>query len=292
MSAEHVSCRGGLALERGEMRSAAAIAFQTANCGRVDRPGPQDTAALLAKMVQGQIIPRLMRAHKPHPTPAHDGGLDLGPGARFTDAFALMVLSNEVDELLKYVRQLMKSVLTSEFLYFEFLTAVARRLGDYWNDDAISLAEVTIGLGRLQQVVRKLDLKAHDAMHDGAADRSALFASCEGQTESFGLALVDDFFYRAGWHTCVEPSASCGQIETAVGRRWFDLFGLSANCSVSCDAQLEAVASTIISVRRVSRNRDITVIVGGRLFHEHPELASTVGADATACGESVALLAV
>ena len=34
-------------------------------------------------------------------------------------------------------------------------------------------------------------------------------------------------------------------------------------------------------VRRVSRNRDITVIVGGRLFHEHPELASTVGADAT-----------
>jgi methanogenic corrinoid protein MtbC1 len=37
-----------------------------------------------------------------------------------------------------------------------------------------------------------------------------------------------------------------------------------------------------MSIRQASRNRDITVMVGGRLFLERPELVAKVGADAMA----------
>jgi methylmalonyl-CoA mutase cobalamin-binding subunit len=72
----------------------------------------------------------------------------------------------------------------------------------------------------------------------------------------------------------------------AVQAHEFDLFGMSA----SSDERLDQIAPMIMSVRKASRNRDITVMVGGRLFVERPELVAKVGADAMATDARQAVL--
>lgn len=266
--------------------------LQAYGLGSPDRAAARNTSALLAKMVEGQIIPRLMMAHQPLPLSSSESHLEDRLGSGVTDQFALMVLSSEVDELLVHFQHFLDTLLTTECLYFEFMTATARRLGDYWAEDIISQAEVSIGLGRLQQLVRMLGRSASGSHGEGAPQRSAFFASCPGEQHSFGLALVDDLFDRAGWKTSIEPSASGDQIADTVGHEPFDLFCLNSSCSFRHGAQFDVVASTIEKVRRVTRNRDMTIIVVGRMFHERPELAVSVGADAAISGESVALLTI
>jgi len=63
-----------------------------------------------------------------------------------------------------------------------------------------------------------------------------------------------------------------------VRAEWFDVVGLS----VGVDAQIEAVSSAIVAVRKASRNASVGVMVGGALFASRPELVAVVGADATA----------
>jgi methanogenic corrinoid protein MtbC1 len=59
---------------------------------------------------------------------------------------------------------------------------------------------------------------------------------------------------------------------------WYSIVGFS----VSRDDQLDSVAAEIRNLRQASRNQAIGVMVGGRVFVEHPELVRRVGADATA----------
>jgi methanogenic corrinoid protein MtbC1 len=49
--------------------------------------------------------------------------------------------------------------------------------------------------------------------------------------------------------------------------------------SVSGERQLDLAKAVIEGVRRASRNRTIVVMVGGRVFNDHPEFVRQIGAD-------------
>ena len=61
-------------------------------------------------------------------------------------------------------------------------------------------------------------------------------------------------------------------------RDTFDVVGIS----LGGETHLDDVATTIRTIRRISRNQGIGVLVGGPFFVEHPGIAPLVGADATA----------
>jgi methanogenic corrinoid protein MtbC1 len=243
-------------------------------------------AADLARMVEAEIIPRLMLAHRQvSDTPeATVGDTRLGPEE--TESFARMVLSANSDSLIAYVGGLLQSGLPMETIYVDLMMPAARLLGDYWDEDSISFADVTIGLGRLQQVVRTLRSKSTDLDGSDHSAPSALFAPVSSEQHTFGLFIIEESFRRAGWRTWIETSGVQEDAIDMVRSHWFDLIGFSANS----DAQIEEVASTIAAVRKASRNRGLFVLVGGRLFIDSPELVSAVGADATAPNGGEALL--
>jgi methanogenic corrinoid protein MtbC1 len=116
--------------------------------------------------------------------------------------------------------------------------------------------------------------------------RAALFAAAPGEHHTFGLVIIEEFFRRSGWRTWAELSGSVADVVSAVQAHDFDLFGMSA----SSDERLDQIAPMIMSVRKASRNRDITVMVGGRLFVERPELVAKVGADTMAADARQAVL--
>lgn len=261
--------------------------------GREQAGGPEERelqthrqrAQELARIVEGEIIPRLMLVHQSTSRFSAPGNsIRLGPET--TEKFALYTLSSGHDSLLAIVGNLLQQGVSMESIYLDLLAPAARRLGEFWNNDEVSFADVTIALGRLQQVVRELSL--HGPNEDGAAPhgRSALFAPAPGEQHTFGLVIIEEFFRRSGWRTWTEMSGAQTEVIGAVQAHHFDIFGMT----VSSDAYLDQISPLIMSVRRVSRNRDINVMVGGLLFVEKPELAAKVGADGTAADAREAVL--
>ena len=237
-------------------------------------PRRERSNADLARMIESEIIPRLMLSHSPVETASEaPAGASVGP--RTLDAFARMTLASEAHVLTGYVETLIQGGLTLEEVYVDLLIPTARRLGDDWNEDFISFTDVTIGLSRLQQVVRTLghSIPTRDADEDA---RSAYFVPAPNEQHAFGLVILEDCFRRAGWRTWLDTAATREDAARTVTHDWFDIFGLSA----TSDTPNDVIASTIAQVRRVSLNPQLFVMVGGRLFVDDPGLASVVGADA------------
>ena len=233
------------------------------------------TAAHLASLIEAQIIPRLMLAHArgEASAPSEPGVV----GRRTLDAFTRMALASEAPVLAAYIDTLMQGGLTLEAVYLELLAPAARRLGDDWNEDLISFTDVTIGLSRLQQVVRALG-RSLPAPELGDRARSACFVPSPGEQHTFGLVIVEDCFRRAGWRTWLDTGATAEAACEAVSLEWFDVLGLSAT-STAPAAPIEAV---ITQVRAASLNPDLYVFVGGGLFSDDPAMTGRVGADACA----------
>ena len=239
----------------------------------------------LARLVEGEIIPRLMLVHAQTGLNSRTSDVvELGPET--TEKFALYTLSAGHESLLAIIGSLLQQGVSMEAIYLDLLGPTARRLGDFWNDDQVSFADVTIALGRLQQVVRELSL--HGPAEEGPASngRAALFSPAPGEQHTFGIVIIEEFFRRSGWRTWTELSGEVDEIVGAVQAHRFDLFGLTA----SSDERLDQIAPMIMSIRRASRNRDISVMVGGRLFQERPELVAKIGADAMAADAREAVL--
>jgi methanogenic corrinoid protein MtbC1 len=247
-------------------------------------PGASRSSLDLAGMIESEIIPRLMMAHRraadPEPEAAGSGDIDLA----VLNLFMGMALSAEADAMVALVERLVNAGLTLETVYVDLLIPTARRLGEEWDQDRVSFTDVTIGLGRLQQVVRTLGWKRPPQEPEEEAG-AALFVPCPGEQHTFGLMLVEDYFRRAGWRTWLDASASTADAVETVRRGWFDVVGVSA----TADTEAEMMARTISRIRRASCNPQVFVLVGGRVFSETPELANDVGADAAALSGQDAL---
>jgi MerR family transcriptional regulator, light-induced transcriptional regulator len=231
---------------------------------------------LLDQLVRLEIVPRLCLsrqiapfATKPpayHETTAYQDQIE---------ELTRLVLANGADRSLDYVEQISRRGTSIERLYLGLITSVARHLHDLWLADVCSFIDVTLGLWRLQQVVRKM---SPIFQQNGSAQLpryQALLVPLPGEQHTFGLYLVAEFFRRAGWSVCSMPLQAADDIVAIVRNEWFTAIGLS----LSSENRLEELARQIHIIRQASRNHGICVMVGGVIFIEHPELVSQVGAD-------------
>lgn len=237
----------------------------------------------LARMVEAEIVPRLLLLH-PRSDPVEDGGLT----PELVDKFALYSVAASSDSLLAVVGGLLQQGVSIRSICLDLLAPAAKRVGEYWDDDRVSYVDVTIALGRMQQVLRELNSHGDYATELAHGDRSALFAPAPGEQHTFGLVIIEEFFRRAGWRTWTELSGDPEEVGAAVASRPFTLFGLTA----SSVEWLDQIRPIIDTVRKTSRNRDIAILVGGRLFLERPELVASVGADGMAVDARDALIKV
>jgi MerR family transcriptional regulator, light-induced transcriptional regulator len=243
-------------------------------------------AAGLVRTIEGEVIPRLMLALKsakgtqmamnPQLSPSLDDVLELAELSLSTDESASQNFVN---------RQHMRGMLL-ETIYLQLIAPAARHLGALWVEDALDFTEVTIGLGRLQQIVRNLSPSfrmdgglRHERANtlDRVEQRRGLIAPMPGEQHTLGVVMIEDFFTRAGWEISGWPSATNQDLVNLVRNSYFDLVGLS----VSCETSLPALEQQIAAVRRASRNKSLIVMVGGSVIAADPKRAKSVGADGT-----------
>lgn len=249
-------------------------------------PKPSANPEVLARLIEADIIPRLLLVHR-------DAGGDRTIAGRrpgiiadgLADEFAAATLTDEVGPLLARVETMLAAGIEVETIYLHLLAPAARKLGTLWDDDACDFVDVTMGLWRLQEIVHALGALVPGMAPNEEQPRRALFAPAPGEQHSLGALLVEEFFRRAGWQTWSAPTLDEDELVTLVAGRAFDIVGLS----VSVDRHLGSLARTIALLRRASRNPDVQIIVGGRLFLESPQLAVEVGADGTAADGRMAV---
>ncbi len=247
---------------------------------------PPDQASLAA-LIESQVIPRLLMAHPVRARATSAATTASGaPGIMPADidAFTPLVLQVEADELVARVEALLDRGISVEALLLDLLVPIARRFGDYWEQDRFDFVDVTMGLWRLQEVVHELSARA-PIEHGRETGRRALFASVPGDQHTFGTIVIEEVFARGGWVTDRMVQATTSLLVERVADEWFDLVGLTASCS----GHTATMPSAIKAMRSVSRNPHLCVMVGGPVFLTDPQMAQRVGADATAPDARMAL---
>ena len=248
-------------------------------------PSRADRASCLARTLEHEIIPRLVDAHRgDDERNASNDDLSGSIAHHEVERFTESLLRGDEPALVAAVSALRDRGLSVEALLTDLLAPAARQLGHLWCEDQCYFTDVTIGLGRLQRMMRELSPAFGSEVAHPPNGRRVLLVRAPGEQHSFGLSMVAEFFRRAGWEVVSAGEGEGTDPVTAVRREWFDVVGFSAGS----EARLDWLPACIAAVRRSSCHREIAVLVGGPLFTLRPQLARQVGADATASDGSAA----
>ena len=241
----------------------------------------------LARMIEAEIIPRLMLAHRCEGHLAMASNPDLRtPMSEDVAEFARIAVEHDAAVACGYVHALRSQGFSLETIFIDLISPAARLLGDMWVADVTDFTEVTIGLSRLQQVVHYFGPAFQNEVGGVCNSGRALLTTMPGDQHTLGISMVEEFFRRAGWDVTCGAYSTRQQLIKVVSKEKFDLIGLSAGS----DLLLGKLTSVIRALRKASCNRSVRIVVGGRLFVEHPEYASLSGADGTAMDARQAIL--
>ena len=232
--------------------------------------------ARLERVIQAEILPRLMRSHISQGAAETKRDQQAGASlALWLDDFVQVLLKPDPDEALAFVEKMRAEGGVHHAIFLELLAPAAQRLGNLWDNDDCDFMEVAVGVQRLQRILRVLSpIRTGGEGGDGGRNR-VLLLPAPGETHLFGIAIVEKFFLDAGWDVtpCTEHD-----FLAKVSASWFDVIGFSMSYDRNCDKLGQAVSAA----RRRSANPDLRVLVGGPAFLHNPDLVAKVRADAMA----------
>jgi methanogenic corrinoid protein MtbC1 len=238
----------------------------------------------LALTLTREVIPRLAMAHRNAGLAAAAHVAQVAPSARDVEAFAARVIDGSEAGIISMVEKLRRRGASAEMIYTGLITPVARLLGEMWCSDQCDFVTVTLGVARLQRLMRALSPSFVASAPLLAQPRTALLSQARDEQHGLGLAMVAEFFRRDGWAVECEVGPDAGDPAQRVQAQWFDVVGFS----VGSENRLPWLRAQISGVRLASRNAAVVVMVGGPLFNAHPQWVDHVGADLWAADATLA----
>ena len=226
----------------------------------------------LAQVIRDQIVPRLVAIH-------HDvrrTGVLESVSPEEIDQFAQLVMASDPEAATVFFERMRERGHSLDTLYEGLMAPTARYLGELWHQDRCDFVDVTLGVSRLQELLKIFSSAGDITVID--IRRRALLIATQGDHHLFGLDLIGTFLRESAWDVVMEKGLGVEQNVRTVADEWFGVAGVA----MSAVSMLDTVARTIEALRRASLNPAIAVIVGGRAFNDHPELVARVGADAAA----------
>lgn len=243
---------------------------------RRSSPAPARSDSVNA-IIESEIIPRLLMAHSASETRTRPRLLRaISPEE--ASRFALLPLRLEAASLLEEVDAFIAKGATVETICLDLLAPAARKLGEMWERGECDFLDVTMGLWRLQEVMREVAARSPVDLAGVAVPFSALLSPMPGDHHNFGTLMLEEVFSRGGWRSEALVKPERRELLDRLARQPFDLVGLT----LSRDCPSAALGNLIKAVRNVSANPHIIVFVGGRMINENPGIAEEVGADGTA----------
>lgn len=220
----------------------------------------RDTSQTLMQTLNAEIIPRLVRSHRPEPvelphhlpTPLSEADLE-----RFVQA----CVGSDTDRHLRLFEGFRADGHELPHLYLDLITPAARRIGRLWEKDDCSFPEVTLALYRLQSLLHSLndEFCANPAYRQ--PQHRILLAPMPGSHHTLGFYMLAQFFRRDGWNVCSAVEAEGSALVAATKADWYDVVALSA----SCDSDIGPLRTLVHEIRCASLNPRVGIMVGGPL---------------------------
>ncbi|MCE2783073.1 B12-binding domain-containing protein [Limnohabitans sp.] len=251
--------------------------------------GQDDCKRSLTEVIETQIIPRLVQAHRVdlHDANAPTAGPGISPKQLAT--FVALSKSSSASETTQFIDELLHQGVTTDRIFLELIAPAARQLGLMWEQDLCDFTEVTCGLVRMHEITHRLGFEYQNGPQLGGDVQRIMLASAPGSQHFLGMTIVSDFFRKAGWDVVIEISLSEKELVHAVNNEWFDVIGISC----ATEAQLKTLPGLIRALKAASGNPEPGVLLGGPIFTVQQHDARSLGADGICIDvkEAVALAA-
>jgi methanogenic corrinoid protein MtbC1 len=189
--------------------------------------------------------------------------------------FADLVLDANEHAALGRVQLIRNDGVCDVTILTQLLGPTSAALGVRWEEDLSDFAEVTVGVCRLHRILRWMHPGHERAEYSRAHGGRVALAPVQGEQHSFGLLLVGDLLYRAGWYTDVDIDGDNRALPITVAENWFHVAGVS----LSSESRLQGAIDLIADIRQNSVNPDVRVMAGGFAFIENPKLAEKLDVD-------------
>ena len=161
-------------------------------------------------------------------------------------------------------------------IYHGYLTGAAQHLGQMWDDDRISSADVVIGAGLIYGLMRGM---RHLFGSDNALlpdEFRAVFAATPSETHTLGVTMATDLLRRNGWQIDLCVGMDHDTLVDKIGQTPYPIIGLSASTS----RMIFPLARLIVALRL--SNPGAWIMVSGKITELEPDILMLVDADGTA----------
>ncbi len=248
-----------------------------------------DCKRSLTEVIETQIIPRLVQAHRVSQAEADPTTQGLGISPKQLATFVSLSKSSQTSETTQFIDELLHQGITTDRIFLELIAPAARQLGLMWEQDLCDFTEVTCGLVRMHEITHRLGFEYQNGPQLGGDVQRIMLASAPGSQHFLGMTIVSDFFRKAGWDVVIEISLSEQELVHAVSNEWFDVIGISC----ATEAQLKNLPGLIRALKAASGNPEPGVLLGGPIFTLQTHDARSLGADGICIDvkEAVALAA-
>lgn len=242
--------------------------------------GELDSAEMmlwLNKTIESEIIPRLLMGHKLESANQVIDSQSSNIEVKQTEIidFCQTLLDGPIADCFTFIDRMQKSGHSLVSLYMNLIPASTRRLQMLWETDENSFTEVTLALGRAQNLIHQLSPAFMSQGKLSEFQGNALLINAPGSQHTLGILIMGEFFKLNGWNTSVEIETTSAGLKDRIRLQSYDLLAIS----ISCEDQWDTMETLLNEVKKVSKNKGILTMVGGPLFDFKPELIQECSAD-------------
>ncbi|MEJ6403395.1 cobalamin B12-binding domain-containing protein [Yoonia sp. 2307UL14-13] len=185
-------------------------------------------------------------------------------------------LSADREECIAYLINALNGGLSREDMADYYIPALARRMGDQWCADELGFAQVTIGVSRLQAMLRQLGPEwASDRSADPCA-ASILLVVPRDVHHTLGAVVLAGQLRRRGLSVRLMLNAHPKEVADRVHRTRYDAVFVSASRGEALES-LRLIADAVKTVM----DRPPPVVIGGTVLDVHAvnDVMRLTGAD-------------
>jgi MerR family transcriptional regulator, light-induced transcriptional regulator len=168
-----------------------------------------------------------------------------------------------------------------------YLPLAARRMGQAWHDDEMSWLDVSIGVGRMQSLLREIGTAWVADQAGDPAQGTVLMLVPDGEQHTLGPMVATGQMRRLGLSVCLRIAPSFNELRNLIAARQFD----AVMISVSTKEKVAMVAKTV-QLLRTEMAGATPIVVGGAVLSKVEDLAARTGADFSSNDISAALEAI
>lgn len=179
-----------------------------------------------------------------------------GLSSKLVDQFCHALIDDSHSVASEFVSDLLSNSISADDVFFNLFAEAARRLGNWWERDHATFAEVTVASARIYSLMRSLRQEVEPILSNPSG--VATFASVPGETHTLGVTMAAQYFRKNGWEINLKIGKEHNELVESILAEKTDLLGLS----ISGEHSLPALARLVIAVRMVAPNTHM--FVGGK----------------------------